>query len=51
MELVGGFQGTSGEFVGFMQEFFSFVPQDIWTLIELGLASLILVCLVSFFKK
>lgn len=51
LQLIGSFAGISGEFVYFMDEFFVFVPDEVWGVIELGITAMIGIAVWKAFKS
>lgn len=51
LNLLGTFKDSSGDFVGFLQDFFVFVPDDIWKVILLGITTVISIAVWKALKK
>ncbi len=51
MNLLGSLKGISGDFVFFMQDYFVFVPPELWDVIKVGLYASIAVMVVKSLKK
>lgn len=51
LNLLGTFKDSSGDFVGFLQDFFVFVPEDIWKVILLGITTVISIAVWKALKK